>query len=284
MLIAPGGRTAYIGPCALVQSYFEGLGHVFEPKANPADILMDILSTDATLADKWAAKMANEPVTKEQVLASKENLFFQNIEQISKQRGAYWFLQVYYCFARYLNQQLRHIVSLVLEVFVGLFAGLLMGISVNGQNGQLYTGMYVKPYTLVSPSPVDWLVPLYGLLIGFAVALAGSPAGVKVFGEEKTIFWRETAAGHSPSAYYIGKTIAAIPRIFLSAFHFAAIYQFLALPTFPNFSTVFAIILGTFQGIYGMSAFVSALVSRENGNIASIILAIFAAVFCGKFP
>ena len=48
-------------------------------------------------------------------------------------------------------------------------------------------GLYVEPMTMLSPSPLLWAVPLLGLLIGMAVGLSGAPAGVKAFGEEKTV-------------------------------------------------------------------------------------------------
>ncbi|KAJ3268377.1 hypothetical protein HK104_005388, partial [Borealophlyctis nickersoniae] len=48
LMIAPGGLTAYLGPVDGVQGYFENLGYEFDPRANPADILMDILSGHGT--------------------------------------------------------------------------------------------------------------------------------------------------------------------------------------------------------------------------------------------
>jgi hypothetical protein len=85
---------------------------------------------------------------------------------------------MYICHNRYLNQQSRQISSLVLEISVASVAGLLMGLSAGAE--QLFQGNYIKPFLLVSPSPLQWLVPLFGLLIGFSVALAGAPSSVKV--------------------------------------------------------------------------------------------------------
>lgn len=166
-----------------------------------------------------------------------------------------------------MNQQSRQIFGIVLEILVAMLAGFLMGLSIMAVSGELYQGQYIEPYTLVSPSTMEWLVPLYGLLIGFSVALAGSPSGVKVFGEEKVVYWREASAGHSPSAYYIGKTVAALPRIIISSFHFAgmssssymiiAINVFFGVPAFPTFPIMFQIVLGLFFGIYVRSIFLS---------------------------
>lgn len=53
----------------------------------------------------------------------------------------------------------------------------LTGIAVLGGAGELYQGILVEPYTLISPSPAEMVVPLLGLLIGLSVGLAGAPAG-----------------------------------------------------------------------------------------------------------
>jgi hypothetical protein len=51
----------------------------------------------------------------------------------------------------------------------------------------MFRGFYVAPLSLISPAPIQWVIPLFGLLNGMAVGLAGAPAGVKIFGEEKTV-------------------------------------------------------------------------------------------------
>ncbi|KAJ3101513.1 hypothetical protein HDU96_009963 [Phlyctochytrium bullatum] len=63
VLIIPGGRVAYLGPVNQAQRYFETLGFEFDPEANLADVLIDILSgkgkndrypfSPNQLADAW---------------------------------------------------------------------------------------------------------------------------------------------------------------------------------------------------------------------------------------
>ena len=77
-----------------------------------------------------------------------------------------------------------------------------MGLAVH-QVIEMYAGMYIPPYTLLSPSPFYWPVPQYGLMIGMAVGLAAAPSGVQVFGEEMPIYWRKASSGHSRAAFYI---------------------------------------------------------------------------------
>jgi hypothetical protein len=202
--------------------------------------------------------------------------------KLSKYRGATFLYQTWFCFTRSLTQYRRQISSFYIELFVGLAAGLLMGLSLISLS-EKYSGVWISPYTLMSPSPNQWLVPLTGLLIGLTCGLAASPAGVKVFGEEKPVYWREAAAGHNRLAYYLGKTLASIPRFVISSLHFAAPYQFLGRPH-VQFGIQYLIIFLQFAGVYGLSVVVSFVVRRENASLLSVIVSLIVAIFCGYGP
>ncbi|KAI8929997.1 P-loop containing nucleoside triphosphate hydrolase protein [Entophlyctis helioformis] len=305
LMIAPGGRTAYLGPTHYAQTYFEKLGYLFDAGANAADVLMDILSgkgvnptnhyTPDDLVQLWidrdkagnavdTGSVASGSSKQAQPVDTEEDntVFHETVRDIVRERGAPVLRQIWYCHNRSLIQQMRQITSLVLEVIVGMLAGLLMGVAVQG-TPEMFIGLLVVPLTPLSVSPLQWLVPQYGLLIGMAVALAGAPAGVKVFGEEKPVYWRETASGHSPFAYYTGKTIATCYRILLSSLHFTALLHVIATPI-VNFQSQYLMIMLTFYGVYGMSAVVSMVVAKENSALLSVVVCLFAAVLCGYGP
>ncbi|KAJ3329639.1 hypothetical protein HDU76_007506 [Blyttiomyces sp. JEL0837] len=208
--------------------------------------------------------------------------FHRLAPQVVRSRGAGFMRQVWLCHQRSLLQQSRCIMALVLEIFVAMFAGMLMGVSTNGKVKELFNGIYWGRYVSLSPAPMD-LLSLYGLLIGIAVALAGAPAGVKVFGEEKPVFWREAAAGHSKLAYYLGKTISTIYRLVLTSLHFTALYMILAKPVLDVY-TQYAVVFLQFWGVYGISCIISMIVRRENAPLLSVVVGLFAAVFCGYGP
>ncbi|KAL7746683.1 hypothetical protein RI367_007962 [Sorochytrium milnesiophthora] len=294
ILLVPGGKTAYIGPTAEAQAYFESLGYEFDPRANPADLLMDILAgsgvnkrgnrTTEGLVSAWESHVkARPPSSPSTVQSSSEadETFHKQVPAMSKQRGAFWYWQIWHCHNRSVRQQFRAISSLWLELAVAVIAGALMGISINGAD--FFSGMYIQPYTLMSPAPNMWLLPLSALLIGLIIALAGAPAGVKVFSEERTVYWREAASGHNVLSYYIGKTIGSVYRFTLSAFHFASIFAFLAQPQ-SSFERQFSVILLEFFGVYGLSAMVSMVVQRQNASMMAVISGLFAAIFCGFGP
>lgn len=78
---------------------------------------------------------------------------------------------------RYLLQQYRSIKTFLLEVTVTAIAGLLIGVSTMGRAGELYAGILISPYALISSAPLEFFLPLFGLLIGISVGLSGAPAG-----------------------------------------------------------------------------------------------------------
>ncbi|KAJ3390526.1 hypothetical protein HDU84_007377 [Entophlyctis sp. JEL0112] len=211
-----------------------------------------------------------------------EQDFHLIIPEVVKERGASFIKQMIFCHQRSLIQQSRQVGALALEIFVAMFAGLLMGVSTIGKVKELMNGIYWGIYVLLSPAPMD-LLALYGLLIGIAVALAGAPAGVKVFGEEKPVFWREAASGHNRLAYFLGKTVATLYRLVLTSLHFTGLYMILAKPVLDPY-TQYTLVLFQFWGVYGISCVVSMVVRRENASLLAVVISLFASIFCGYGP
>ena len=275
-MIAPGGRTAYLGPTKTARKYFEDLGFTFPIGANDADILMDILSGQGMnklrpysvdeLVNEWTAYVEKNPATASSDREIDQDLEFHKLADVLvNERGANWLKQMFYVHNISILQQYRNFNGLVLEIFVALFAGCILGLSLSGQT-ETYQGLFPMPYTLLSPSPNLWLTVQVSLLIGLSIALAAAPAGVKLFSEELPIYWRNVASGHSPLSYYLGKTVSSFYRLTLATLHYSAVLYWLATPILP-FSSVFLSHLLTFYGVYGLSSFVSMLVRRENATV-----------------
>ena len=49
-----------------------------------------------------------------------------------------------------------------------------------GNAGELFKGVLISPYTLISAAPAEWLLPLFGLLVGISVGMSGAPAGMLI--------------------------------------------------------------------------------------------------------
>jgi ABC-type multidrug transport system ATPase subunit len=315
LLLLASGRSVYSGATEGVHSYFENMGFVFPQKTNPADVLIDIVTGDGGqytmggekhdwgvqyLVDEW--KRTGQYMTHTRHLSvygsesqARHNRRISNqslnstIEQehelhlTMKARGASWSAQVYYCWKRAMTQQVRNSTSFFFEIGVGGLAGLIIGLSAFSAKGHLFQGLYHPPFTILS-SAVDYQgTPQLGLLGGMAIGLASSAPGFWVFGEEKLIYWRETASGHSRSAYYVGKLLSTLPRIVLSSLHFTIFLSVLATPLI-GFTQMYAANLMYFWCIYGLASCIAMVVKRENGPLLAVLASLIIGVLGGVAP
>ena len=197
-------------------------------------------------------------------------------------RGATPWEQFRLCHSRSLLQQYRQPAWLVLELTVCVAAGFIMGLAAFAVD-ELYSGVLRDPYTFLSPAPMETMLPSLGLYINIAIGVAGSPAAVRTFGEERDVFLREYSGGHSTLAYFAAKNVSVLYRLTLSALHFAGTFAFLARPT-SNFGNTFVMVLGLFFGVYGLSTFMSMLVDRANAALLGTIASLVVACMCGFGP
>ncbi|KAJ3074358.1 hypothetical protein HDU98_011427 [Podochytrium sp. JEL0797] len=290
LMIAPGGRTSYFGPVSGAKPYFESLGFEFPASTNVADTLMDILAgrgqlrsgipltrlTASSLVDEWNNR--NHSVETTQPSKSAETSI-DSMKQIANLRGASFLRQVGLSHNRSLTQQSRLATALMLEIFVGLVAGAIMGVAGGGE----LNAHYIAPYTPLSPATKTWYTSMYGMLIGISISLSSAPAGVKVFSEEKAVYKRESEAGHNSVAYFIGKNVSVIYRILLAAAHFTSLYYFLSQPPIAV-GMQFSLLFLNFFGIYGLGMAISMLVRRENAPLIAVTTGLISEVLCGFGP
>ncbi|GAB7352706.1 hypothetical protein MBLNU459_g3063t1 [Dothideomycetes sp. NU459] len=312
LLLLAQGTQVYSGQTDEVVSYFESMGYQFPMRGNPADTIMDIITGDGHkyavrtgkhesdveyLINFWKSKGQYGRMGKH--LSADVNV--RRLRRVSNQsmqstieqegslhrtmnsRGASWPAQVYYCWKRGMTQQVRNKTSFFFEVGVGGLAGIVIGLSAFAAAGHLFQGIYLPPFTTLS-SAVDYQgVPQLGLLSAMSIGLAASAPGVWVFGEEKMIYFRESASGHSRSAYYIGKVMSTLPRIALSALHYTVFVGVLATPLM-DFVDMYAINLAYFYAIYGGASVVSMIAKREDGPLLSVLASLIIGVLGGVAP
>ena len=199
-----------------------------------------------------------------------------------KQRGASFLVQTALCHGRSLLQQYRAPGGFALEVGVAVLAGGMMGAAALAVPS-LYVGVLKGPYVLISPSPIESLLPSIGLYVALAIAVAASPAGVKIFGEERDIYFREASSGHNTLSYYLGKSFAVTFRMVVGAFHFTSIFHLLASPA-QGYFTLLWLVLCQYFCIYGLAAITSMLVERENSALLGVICGLIVSCLNGYGP
>ena len=319
LLLLAAGRQVYAGATDQVQGYFESLGFAFPQRGNPADTLTDIITGDGGqytigagkhetsvdyLIEEWRSKgqysftsahgkhlsvtSFSDAQSKRSRRISNQSLNStaeqeESLMRTMKMRGAWWPTQVFYCLKRALTQQVRNATSFFFEIGVGGLAGLVIGLSAFASNGHLFQGVYHPPFTILS-SAVDYQsTPQIGLLGAMAIGLAASAPGFWVFGEEKQMYYRETASGHSRSAYYVGKLLSTLLRIALSSLHFTVFLGILATPLI-SFQMMYLANLLYFWCIYGLASVVSMIVKREDGPLIAVLCSLIIGVLGGVAP
>lgn len=320
LLLLGNGRQIYAGPTKEAPTYFSGIGFGFPPRENPADVIIDIITgngqqytkdpawnTNAVpkLIEEWnnhnSPNMGYDDNPNPQFLGSDYPIMPSgparsrpasimsspdqelSLRKTMQQRGASWPAQVYYCWKRGTTQQVRMMSGFFFEIGVGALAGGIIGLSAFAAKGQLFRGIYLPPFTILS-SAVDYQsVSQIGLLGGMAIGLAASAPGCKVFGEEKLVYWREAASGHSRSAYYVGKVLSTLPRICLSSLHFTVFFGILATPLI-SFTDMYAANLLYFYCVYGLASIVSMVVKREDGPLLAVMASLIIGILGGVAP
>ncbi|KAI9347665.1 P-loop containing nucleoside triphosphate hydrolase protein [Obelidium mucronatum] len=320
LMIGPGGKMAYFGPVSQSRAYFECLGFDLGDDSNVSHALMDILSGHGVLVDAdksvptidelarlWdskastAAENSLQNDLRKPCLLSNES-FGSNathveiaiheaqpskttvaeLKALSSLRGAGFFRQIGLSHNRSMVQQSRQWMALLMELGVAVGAGFIIGIA-SYQKGETFHGIIVRPYRQISSPPNDYLVSLFGTLVGISVAMAAGPAGVRLFSEERLVFWREASSGHNRVAYFLGKNISALYRISLASLHFTAMYVYFTKPTY-SLELQYVLVLLNFFCIYGVSILVSMLVRRDIAPLMAIIVGLFLALMNGSAP
>ena len=287
------GRVIYSGKEQEVQPYFEQCGFIFPKNANPADTIMDIIAGEGHLYKKsgdtsisnlieyWQQRQDN--LKKTDSRGAPSNVETAALKKTVKMRGAPWYRQIYFCLSRALLQQYRRKSSFFFELGVAALAGLLIGLAFITEDGMNFRGIFISPYDLLSSATDFTSIPEMSLLVGLAIGLTASSPGVKIFGEEKLIYVRESSAGHNRFAYYMGKVLSTIPRMVLANVHFTVLFMLLSTPKI-SWGDAFIANLLYFYCIYGLASCISMITRREDGPLIATMFSLIVGVISGVSP
>ncbi|KAL9607397.1 MAG: hypothetical protein Q9167_007687 [Letrouitia subvulpina] len=293
LMLFGAGRVVYQGPGKDVQAYFHSLGFNFPKSGNPADTIMDIIAGQGRLykpsgdmgiwhlIEHWKQCQQNQRISLESTGMSTQDS--AALRRSIRRRGAPWYRQIYYCFLRSITQQVRLKSGFFFEIGVSTLGGFLIGLAEFKQEGVNFRGMFRPPYTVLSSSSDYSSVPQMALLVGIAIGLIASSPGVKIFGEEKLVYWREAASGHNRFAYYVGKVVSTLPRVFVASIHFTATFMLLSTPRISWGETFVANGL-YFYCIYGLASCVSMVARREDGPLLAVMASLIVGVLNGMSP
>ncbi|KAI4166144.1 MAG: hypothetical protein LQ342_000030 [Letrouitia transgressa] len=293
LMLFGAGRVVYQGPGKDVQAYFRSLGFNFPGYGNPADTIMDIIAGQGhlykpsgdtgiwSLIEHWKQCQRNQRILSGSTGISTEDT--AALRRSIRRRGAPWYRQIYYCFLRSMTQQVRLKSGFFFEIGVSALGGFLIGLAEFKQEGVNFRGMFWPPYTVLSSSSDYSSVPQMALLVGIAIGLIASSPGVKIFGEEKLVYWREAASGHNRFAYYVGKVLSTLPRVLVASIHFTATFMLLSTPRI-SWGEAFVANGLYFYCIYGLASCVSMVARREDGPLLAVMASLIVGVLNGMSP
>jgi hypothetical protein len=181
LLILDLGKAVYSGKALEAKRHFEAQGYVFNPNLNPADLIMDIVSgklqpADAGIVDSKQQKLPHDkikPVASSRHDASNMNMsLFHELETKHNRRVAAWYRQVYLCLLRDIIQQSRQAAMFLTEIMGGILTGLLIGLAIYELRGQIFQGMFLPPFEVLSSAVNYKLVTQLGLLGCLAISMS----------------------------------------------------------------------------------------------------------------
>ncbi|KAJ5261332.1 hypothetical protein N7478_011927 [Penicillium angulare] len=291
LLVLEQGQCIYSGKAMNAKQYFEDQGFHFNPTLNPADLIIDIASgkfeAGRTKLEEWKQpKSPNETMAHSSSGESDRehtDLSFRRIEADYNKRFAPWYRQIWLCILRDLLQQTRQLAVFVVEITGAALTGTLIGLVAHEFHGQVFQGIYLSPFSTLSSAVNYGTVTEIGVLTCLAISFSAAYPSVATFAEEELVFKRESHSGHSESAYFIGKAIAVLPRLFLAAIHFTTVYLVLATP-FASFNMLLTLNFLYFYCIYGLGSVAIAISSPANSPLVCLLMAIVIAVLGGSQP
>jgi len=122
-----------------------------------------------------------------------------------------------------------------------------------------------------------------GSFVGLSLALAGATFSLRVFGNEKVVFWRESSVGSNTFAYFLGKDLAHLPNNLLLPLLFLGGFYTLVTPR-GDFGTYYGLLLLVWLNGTSMGYLLSVIMKPSMAQIAVVILIFMLMLFSGIQP
>lgn len=293
LVLLADGQLIYEGLESEVRQFFEASGYIFPPHSNYGDVVTDIITGNGrayksggdvskeSLIRHWAnSRQFSERKSRPGSIVS---INTSSTNKILKTRGASRARQTYLCLLRAMLQQYRTKGVFWSEMALASVAGFLIGLALNSKEGVLFQGLHKAPYEVLSVAQDLRSTPELALLTAIAIGLVSAAPGVKIFSEEMLLHRREAEAGHSRLAYFLAKSLSAIPRMILGCLHVSAWCLLLSVPV-VSWYYAFMVNLLYFYCIYGLASFLSMILRREDAPLFSTLISLIVGVLCGASP
>eukprot|EP01118_Nematostelium_gracile_P002568 TRINITY_DN12798_c0_g1_i1.p1 TRINITY_DN12798_c0_g1~~TRINITY_DN12798_c0_g1_i1.p1 ORF type:complete len:211 (-),score=31.76 TRINITY_DN12798_c0_g1_i1:19-651(-) len=120
-------------------------------------------------------------------------------------------------------------------------------------------------------------------LVCLCIGLTAVQSSLVTFGTERVVYFRDASYGLNPLAFFLGKSIAAMPRYILSPMVFLTSYYSLTGPR-ESPVTMYSVLLIAEFTCTGIGYVISLLMSEKNAVVAGVVYTLVAVMFGGNNP
>jgi len=311
LLLGKGGKTVYLGPTKTALPYFQDIGFECPLHSNPADFFLDVISgtmdrkdhpefKTEDLFELWEQKKLDKRWNRDahsretdsgrlELIENDASTTNQPEAQVEERTMASFTRQLWLFFFRAIIQQTRDIASILIDFCLVCLAGSLLGIVffnahyVGPPEKSICQEISVTQLQDRCELPIDDPVATIASLICLCLALTGVASALRVFGNERVVFWRESSGGVSTLAYFLAKDFAQIANMVICPLIFLTFYYSLTAPRSP-FITMFAIVLLIQFTSTGIGYLVSIVVAPTVAQLTAVVVVLICVMFSGARP
>jgi len=279
LFLGPGGRTVYQGDVEGAKEYFDGMGYPCPANINPADHYMDVIGgvlkksdkkfDPVVLFDAWARHAKEQKSMQVNETDHGDGIKCDSLQVLVKpgdfedRSMPNIFLQFMIFLKREGILQFRYIRSLLLDLFLVLIAGGILG------------GLYAE----VSLEKTITMNTMSSLAIGLTSILAS----LRCFGNHRTTYWRESAAGVNRLAYFLAVNVCQIPIIVFAPLLYISLQYSLTWPRALFKHHYLAVLMAQFA-TSGIGYAISCIFNPRSSQMAAVVVVLISSMLAGSMP
>jgi len=247
LLLKKGGTLIYLGPREDVVSHFENQGYAFPTHQNPCDHFLDLISGPHKDDIKKNHVVPPQLSSTHPPERDTPNPFWQSL----------------YIFIRASIQQWRQMTTIHSDLLLAIFSGVIVGL--------IYRNVQVQQ------------IPQAAFLLVLCASMTSVVVSLRLFGNEKVVFWRESAAGMSGTAYFFGKNIASFPSYLVAVIFFLLFYYSLSMPR-GDYLWYLGLLMTSHFCVSGMAHLLSIIMQPAKAQLFGVVVTLVQCAVCGFSP
>ncbi|PYH95270.1 ABC transporter [Aspergillus ellipticus CBS 707.79] len=273
LLLLSGGKTCYFGPVVDVPAYFKGIGHTLPTNINPAEFILDLVSSDF---------VGNKQISIEEQVEQIHASWSQSDNGITLSRQVSQLVTVSEKAARQIcTEQLGHpgMLSITLSLLYRLFIKSYRDVVAYGIRIVMYLGLAIMMGTvwLRLHTQETYIQPfINAIFFGSAFMSFMAVAYVPAFLEDRATFIRERANGlYGALPFIVSNFIIGLPFLFLISLLFSIISYWLSNFN-PTATSFFTWVMWLFLDLVAAESLVVFMTSLFPNFVISLALVAFA--------